>query len=85
MQASDTPTLDGELHALVERKLVKIFGNERGGELLRTLLADLKLPAVATTADLVRLADLLQTRQGFERTAGAMLSVMAAMRNSGRR
>ena len=85
MQLGDTPPRDAELHEQVERKLLKVFGNEHGAELLRGLLADLRLPAVGSTDDLNRLADLLQTRQGFERTAGAMLSVMAAVRRiSGR-
>lgn len=76
---------DEALHALVEAKLVKIFGPGRGGELLRELLGELRLPALETTAELARLAELLQTRQGFERTAGAMLAVMAEVRRSASR
>lgn len=85
MLASDTPSREESLHEQVERKLIKIFGADRGAELLRLLLADLRLTAVVTTDDLIRVADLLQTRQGFEKTAGAMLSVMAAVRRSGGR
>lgn len=82
MPVHDAPPGEQSLHEQVERKLVKIFGADRSAELLRLLLADLKLAAVVTTDDLIRVADLLQTRQGFEKTAGAMLSVMAAMRRS---
>lgn len=80
MQGSETGGRDEGLHTLVEGKLVKVFGPDRGRDLLRGLLGELRLGSVDTTADLVRVADLLQTRQGFERTAGAMLSVMAAVR-----
>jgi hypothetical protein len=76
------PRRDEALHELVEGKLSKVFGADRGPELLRGLLTELRLPAIETTDQLVRVADLLQTRQGFERTAGAMLSVMAAVRRS---
>jgi hypothetical protein len=75
---ADDPTL----HELVERKLVRVFGPERGAALLRSLLAELRLGAVRTTGELHRVADLLQTHPGFERTAGAMLAVMAAVRDS---
>lgn len=81
MPASEHPG-DDALHGLVEGKLSKVFGPERGPEMLRGLLAELRLPSVATNDDLARVADLLQTRQGFERTAGAMLSVMVAVRRS---
>ena len=82
MPPDDTPPRDAELHEQVERKLVRVFGDERGAALLRGLLVELRLPAITTNDELTRLADLLQTRQGFERTAGAMLSVMAAVRRS---
>lgn len=82
MPASETTPRDDELHELVERKLIKVFGAERGAEMLRGLVAELRLPSVRTTDELSRVADLLQTRQGFERTAGAMLAVMAAVRRS---
>ncbi len=83
MQPGDTRRED-ELQALVEAKLARVFGAERGGELLRGSLAELRLTGVHTTDDLVRVADLLQTRTGFERTVGAMLSVMAAVRRAAR-
>lgn len=76
------PTRDAALHGVVEGKLSKVFGTDRGPELLRGLLTELRLPTIETTDELVRVADLLQTRQGFERTAGAMLAVMAAVRRS---
>lgn len=82
MPASESPGHDAALHGLVEGKLGKVFGPERGPELLRGLLTELRLTTILTTDDLSRVADLLQTRQGFERTAGAMLSVMAAVRRS---
>jgi len=78
----DLEARDEGLHAIVEAKLVKVFGAERGAELLRSLLAELRLATVATNTELMRVADLLQQRPGFERTAGAMLSVMAAVRQS---
>lgn len=71
-----------DLHGLVERKLARVFGPERAARLLRSLLAELRLSAVATTDDLERVAVLLQTHDGFEQTAGAMLAVMAAVRRS---
>lgn len=71
-----------DLHAQVEAKLIKVFGPERGAELLRRVLAQLTLASVNTTADLHRVAELLQTRSGFEGTVGAMLAVMAAVRQS---
>ncbi|MDO9016282.1 MAG: hypothetical protein Q8S73_10110 [Deltaproteobacteria bacterium] len=76
------PASDPALHGLVESKLVKVFGVERGMVLLDGLLSQLGLAAVDTTADLARLADLLEKQPGFEGTVGAVLSVMAAMRRS---
>ena len=74
-----------DLHELVERKLTRVFGFDRANRLLRSTLADLRLPAVETTDDLECVAALLQTHDGFEQTAGAMLAVMAAVRRSARR
>lgn len=71
-----------QLHEIVERKLAKIFGEERGKLLLEGLLAELELPTIATTNDLARVADALEARPGFERTTGAVLSVMVTMRRS---
>lgn len=82
MPGSEEQTRDEALHALVEGKLVKVFGADRGRELLRGLLGELRLSTLGTTAELARVAELLQTREGFERTAGAMLAVMAAVRRS---
>ncbi len=82
MPQSEPSVGEADLHTLVERKLIKVFGPEHGRELLRTVLKEIGLPALDTTQDLTRLADRLQTRQGFEATAGAMLSVMAAVRRS---
>ena len=71
-----------DLHGLVEGKLARVFGPERATRLLRSMLAELRLPTVGTTDDLERVAALLQTHDGFEQTAGAMLAVMAAVRRS---
>lgn len=68
-----------EMHALVEAKFVKVFGPDRGAALLRRLLEQLGLRAVADDRDLLRVAELLQARPGFEGTLGAMLAVMATM------
>jgi len=50
--------------------------------LLRRLLAEAGLVEIASEADLLRVAELLQTRPGFEGTVGAMLAVMAVVRRS---
>lgn len=85
MPASETSASKRpELHALVEAKLVKVFGPERGQALLRGLLAQLRITEVVDEVDLLRVAELLQTRPGFEGTVGAMLAVTAAVRRSPR-
>lgn len=71
-----------ELHDIVEAKLVKVFGPDRGQVLLRRLLAEAGIAEVVSEADLLRVAELLQTRPGFEGTVGAMLAVMAVVRRS---
>lgn len=71
-----------ELHALVEAKLVKVFGPDRGQALLRSLLGQLHIAEISGEAELLRVAELLQTRPGFEGTVGAMLAVTAAVRRS---
>lgn len=70
-----------DLGALVERKLARVFGSERGLALLRAVLAELGLETIETNADLQRVAAALERRGGFEATAGTMLSVLAATRN----
>lgn len=76
-------TGDGpDLHTEVQAKIVKVFGPDRGAALLRSVLVQLGLASVADEHDLLRVADLLQTRPGFEGTVGAMLAVMATVRRT---
>lgn len=70
-----------DLAAVVERKLTRVFGAERGVALLQAVLRELGLETVSSTTDLERVASALERRGGFEATAGTMLSVLAATRN----
>ena len=69
-----------DLGAVVERKLTRVFGAERGAALLQAVLGELGLQAVSTATDLERVASALERRGGFEATAGTMLAVLAATR-----
>ena len=80
MQPGDTTP---DLHALVVQKLSKVFGASRARELLGDVLRETGLERVVSIDDLVRVAEALQTRGGFEATVGAMLAVQAAMRGVG--
>lgn len=78
------PTVEpNELHGLVVQKLTRVFGEERARELLASTLAEARLEVVATPDHLMRVAQILQTRGGFEATTGAMLAVQAVMRGAG--
>lgn len=73
---------DSSLHQLVREKLTKVFGRSRGDALLRNVMLEVQLESVSTTAELLRVAEALQRRSGFEATTGAMLAVMASIRIS---
>ncbi len=75
-------SVDDDLHGVVQGKLARIFGQERAEQILGAILGVLALEKVRTTSDLERVATLMQTRPGFEATAGTVLSVMAALRRS---
>ena len=45
---------DAELHEQVERKLIKVFGPERGAALLNGLLAELRLSSIVRTVLVTR-------------------------------
>lgn len=76
------PELDQELHQLVREKLTKVFGSSRGDALLRNVMQEVQVSSVGTTEELLRVAEALQRRSGFEATTGAMLAVMASIRIS---
>jgi len=69
-----------ELHAIAHDKLTRVFGRERGEELLTSVLLEAKLKRIDTTDDLLRVADALKKRGGFIATTGVILEVQAMMR-----
>ncbi len=71
-----------ELHGLVVQKLTKVFGEQRARELLANVLGEVRLAQVVSLDDLMRVAEALQKRGGFEATTGAMLAVQATMRRA---
>lgn len=61
-------------------KLAKVLGPSRAAEELSSALREVGLDAIGSVEDLELVASVLQRRDGFVATVGALLAVETAMR-----
>lgn len=78
---ADGPT---DYTALAREKMIRVLGAARAEELLRSVLAEVKLEALASPADLHRFGHALSLRGAFEGAVGALLCLQASICGYGR-
>ncbi len=75
-------TAPNDFHDLAVSKLARIFGDEKAQQLVREIINESGMAAIATAQDLLIFSTALRSRGGFESTVGAMLGLQAVLRGA---